>query len=565
MPCLAYARESTRIAWATLAPSATPRHAHIQLFVDTCDAARHISESSWPQSRPSGCIAGRCPRMWWQPRTCGSKAPGDREPYLLNHSYAGQTFFDRWIFDEVDWAGGSSEYLNRSEALRQGVIEAFDEYAIIRVGKRGTRPLTRQSVRLTTSAGWMYGLFVLRFTHTPFGCGVWPAFWMNSVLGHWPDGGELDMLEWANNAYGVESFHTGGVHKRCKLDPDTIAQCARPWERDVGHGVKLDCGTDYLNSKMGCAAVTAEAKRAGRQWAVHPGVVAVEWTADHIKIFFFPEGSEPADLLDGAPEPDTWDSAITGYFPFAASEAARPGSCPNAATLLEPQAIVLNIALCGLWGSGDFSNECKASVLERTGNEVVARNGSECHDIEAGFNSPNRASDCCINYIYDADGRYGADGMLRSAYFNITSLQIYQRPPTPLPPAPPSAPPDPDPPPPPLPPPPYPPHCAPFPPPPSPPPPSPLLPPPPSPPLPPLPPPAPPRPPPSPPAPPPPAPPPFAAWALSLIAIGVVCLAVASLVRRYGWLSSWLWQRGGAEAGEADEADERAYVLQTDS
>ena len=32
-------------------------------------------------------------------------------------------------------------------------------------------------------------LAAMRFTHVPWGAGVWPAFWMNG-MGKWPDSGE---------------------------------------------------------------------------------------------------------------------------------------------------------------------------------------------------------------------------------------------------------------------------------------------------------------------------------------------------------------------------------------
>ena len=38
-------------------------------------------------------------------------------------------------------------------------------------------------------------MVVLDVSHMPTGCAVWPAFWMNSVLGNWPEQGEVDLIE----------------------------------------------------------------------------------------------------------------------------------------------------------------------------------------------------------------------------------------------------------------------------------------------------------------------------------------------------------------------------------
>jgi len=38
-------------------------------------------------------------------------------------------------------------------------------------------------------------MFVLDVAHMPTGCAVWPSWWMNSVLGNWPEQGEVDLIE----------------------------------------------------------------------------------------------------------------------------------------------------------------------------------------------------------------------------------------------------------------------------------------------------------------------------------------------------------------------------------
>ena len=60
------------------------------------------------------------------PRYCGSLPAELAPPYHLNASFAGRDFFDAWTFGEFDYTGGSSEYLSRSAAFENNVVEAHD-------------------------------------------------------------------------------------------------------------------------------------------------------------------------------------------------------------------------------------------------------------------------------------------------------------------------------------------------------------------------------------------------------------------------------------------------------
>ena len=61
------------------------------------------------------------------------------------------------------------------------------------------------------------------------------------------------------------------------------------------------------------------------------------------QISHIPEEEIPSDLDADSPQPDEWDKYLLSYYPFAASEAARPGECPEPETLLNPQVLVLNM------------------------------------------------------------------------------------------------------------------------------------------------------------------------------------------------------------------------------
>jgi len=68
-------------------------------------------------------------------------------------------------------------------------------------------------VRIFTNKSWNGGLFVLDALKFPYGCAVWPAWWM--VGPDWPNGGEVDIFEGVNirtvNQYCTRSIRLQDV------------------------------------------------------------------------------------------------------------------------------------------------------------------------------------------------------------------------------------------------------------------------------------------------------------------------------------------------------------------
>ena len=99
-------------------------------------------------------------------------------PYPLRWSAEGKTFFDLFELHGVEKNDGAAQYVTSwDEAFADGLLEAHDTHAILRVGGRGSHLYKRKSVKLYSKAKASTFLAALKFSHTPYGCGLWPSFW----------------------------------------------------------------------------------------------------------------------------------------------------------------------------------------------------------------------------------------------------------------------------------------------------------------------------------------------------------------------------------------------------
>lgn len=337
--------------------------------------------------------------------------------YTLAWAAQGRNFFDAFDFLTADYNHGAALYLPRDEALSAGVAEAHDTHAILRTGRRaGTDSWPkRESVKVQTTRSWKYFLMLMRYSHLPFGCSVWPALWTHASGISWPNGGELDVLEYANDGPQQTSFHTGESN-RCKLDPQVVNSC-KPMPDTNGMG--YDCVTEYPG-KLGCAPNSLPLMP-GEVWSREGGIVAVQWTSSFVKVFRIPDSELPSDALGDAPMPDQWDQWLISYYPFAGSEAKSPGSCPNPEDVMAPQHLVMNINMCGDWAGKiwDSSGTCV--------NHVGPAYPSQCRVVDP-LVEYDPQNDCCTQFVYDKNGTYGADAYLQQrAYFNISWMKVFQQ------------------------------------------------------------------------------------------------------------------------------------------
>eukprot|EP00439_Symbiodinium_sp_Y106_P062060 s132_g9.t1 len=171
----------------------------------------------------------------YMPKEAHGHCGGLHDEYKLTWRAEGETFFDDWQFIETSMTRGAEWYLNRSDGLHgifrsmsqrgrytstgvgscgeaffHSVAHASSAGAILRVGEQ-VHPFKRRSLMLRSPQAWRpdSGFMVaMKYKHVPYGPGIWPAYWLvNSDL-PWPKGGELDVLEYANDQTAKVTFHT---------------------------------------------------------------------------------------------------------------------------------------------------------------------------------------------------------------------------------------------------------------------------------------------------------------------------------------------------------------------
>ena len=135
--------------------------------------------------------------QWWPLNPPGGVCPGSASAYRLDQAWVGGSDFfdpDSWSFwhGTADPTGGPTQYVDHATALANGMLEEGDGWAVMRAG-RPVRPAKsdlvpasfqavegpqmRQSVRITSRRSWRHFLLEVKYTHMPYGCGLWPAVW----------------------------------------------------------------------------------------------------------------------------------------------------------------------------------------------------------------------------------------------------------------------------------------------------------------------------------------------------------------------------------------------------
>ncbi|OKL60690.1 hypothetical protein UA08_03962 [Talaromyces atroroseus] len=300
--------------------------------------------------------------------------PAVATSYSLLHNFDESNFFQNFSFySDTDPTAGFVQYLDYEAAHDAGL--ATVKSGNVYLGADSTNTYStggRPSTRVESNFQFTQGLLIADLAHMPGNaCGVWPAFWTFGE--NWPDNGEIDIIEGVSN----QTANSMTLH--------TEAQCSISKNTDhTGYLYSTECSEN--GSSTGCQFEGTEGSFGDAFNTLGGGVYAMEWTSQHIMVWFFPRSSIPDSITSGNPDPSTFGTPMANF----------QGSCDFESDF-KAQSIVFNIDFCGYWAGEDFgSSGCPLS-------------------------NPSDATASCEAYV-------GANpSAFTEAYWEIASIKLYEQ------------------------------------------------------------------------------------------------------------------------------------------
>ena len=131
-----------------------------------------------------------------------------------------------------------------------------------------------------------------------------PHSWMTGP--NWPNEGEIDIIEGVNaQSQNDMTLHTNAG---CQITNNNLFT--------GGDITTYNCDVNAANQQTnaGCQIAASGAATYGTQFNNNGGgVYATEWTSDAISIWFWPQGSQPSDVLGDSPDPTGWSTPIAVF------------------------------------------------------------------------------------------------------------------------------------------------------------------------------------------------------------------------------------------------------------
>ncbi|KAJ3848272.1 concanavalin A-like lectin/glucanase domain-containing protein [Lentinula lateritia] len=284
--------------------------------------------------------------------------------YTPIREYSGNEFFSEWDYygdiDNTTW--GNVDYVDQSTGASQRLtyIDPNTSHAIIRVDNTtnitAAATVNRNSVKITTKDAYPIGsLVVIDVWHIPYGCSVWPSFWMLGTNLLWPNSGEIDIIEAINNLDSNQyALHTTSG---CFLGTNSIQS---------GSILQTNCSTG-----AGCVVQEKKPNSFGSGFAqAGGGVFATQLDVSGIYMWFWPRGSLPASISQAN------SSATMNLTDWGTPTAAYLSNACNITQYFQPQQLIIDITLCGVWAgvpsiynSTGCSGQCIDNVIG-TGNPI---------------------------------------------------------------------------------------------------------------------------------------------------------------------------------------------------
>ncbi|KAL1942511.1 hypothetical protein VTO73DRAFT_6113 [Trametes versicolor] len=250
--------------------------------------------------------------------------------YNLVKEYSGTNFFSGWDFyDNFDnTTNGDVNWVSQANATQSKIAYVNDAgHAIVKVDDTSFVPYNskRDSVRVTTQDYFPVGtVVVFDATHLPFGCSVWPSFWMKGM--NWPKGGEIDIFEGVN----MMTTNQMALHTQSGCSLSSTATM-------TGKAGTTDC-----SSGTGCTVDETQANSYGSSFnSAGGGVWAMQLETSGISIWFWTRNSVPDSVTNANKtiDPSGWGTPSASF---------GSSSC-DINEFFAPQQMVIDITLCGDW------------------------------------------------------------------------------------------------------------------------------------------------------------------------------------------------------------------------
>ncbi|KAK4940854.1 hypothetical protein LTR10_019126 [Elasticomyces elasticus] len=289
-------------------------------------------------------------------------------PYTLVKNYTGQAFFDGFdFFSGPDPSASFVKYVDLDTANNAGMAGYVSNSELadpVYLGPEfsSITPDGRPSVRLQGKDFFNHSLMIADIVHMPYGCGVWPAFWLLGQGAPWPTAGEIDIIEGINN----ESMSTFALHTDAGVTVKNLTnmQHGNQSMEMEGTFTSLDCSVGSSNT--GCAA-KASWNNYGQEFNANGGgVVVTEVSSKAIQIWSFSRDNIPGDILDGTPNPHHWSPPEVKFVYNGNDTDILDQHFKN----LQP---IFNIAFCGAWANSVW-NTSECASLAPTCESYVANN-----------------------------------------------------------------------------------------------------------------------------------------------------------------------------------------------
>lgn len=293
-------------------------------------------------------------------------ATANAASWTLSDTFVANDFMDtsKWNYSTgSDPTQGLVVYQSAESAKSLNLTRVSNDLFYMGVSTVDPQLEGRPSVRINSQNSYSDGVYVLNATHMPSGCSTWPAWWtVTADIDNWPAGGEIDIMENANDQYtsNLVSLHT---EKTCVVPKSSSATGVLAYP-DCGNA---DYGCRYeLNGTSGATAANtgpAFNKAGGGIYAMER---ALGSTGNGIRIWFWPQGSEPSDLKSGSQsvDPSNWGNP-----------AAEFGIASECASQFGPHQVTFDVTLGGNWAATTYNQTDCANTYGPITSQV-AYNGS---------------------------------------------------------------------------------------------------------------------------------------------------------------------------------------------